>query len=392
MSSVASSTTRRGVLPILDLAVWEKNPTVFAEQLRIACHRVGFFLLRHDMPQEVAQRQLDETRRFFQQSTIEEKLSISYHNSPSFRGYMKLGVENTAGATDMREQIEYAALYSPKDRTRMWPPYERLKHHQNPWPHSHQPELQTATEEYVGHARRISDVIRDALCMALGVHRDTLDPFFGRNCTQNGETDNAIEQEPPHWVLKLINYPVVQTENKQDKSPKFGVGGHTDTNFLTLVLQDDVGGLQVFSEGDWIDVPSNLGPGVLVCNLGEQAEILSGGYFLATPHRVLANVGNKRDRVSVALFYNPLLSATIEPIVDPEQFHSPTNNNPDETTATSALKWERSDFEPWRRKSNAMLSTVGDNTFKSLARSHPEVFQKHHPDLKLLEDGSVVQG
>jgi isopenicillin N synthase-like dioxygenase len=363
------------VLPTLDIAVWYENPLSFAEELRSACHKVGFFLLRHDIPHEVAQRQLDETRRFFRHS-LDQKQSISYQDSPSLRGYMRLGVENTAGAIDLREQIEYAAVYAKKDRKRMWPPYERLKDHQNPWP-PFQPTLQSATEEYLVHVRRIADCLREALCLALGVGTNTLDPLFGVT-SQQSETimqhPGCEEEEPPHWVLKLINYPVIQ-QNQNAASASFGVGGHTDTNFLTLVLQDDVGGLQVFSEGAWIDVPSNLEPGVLVCNLGEQAEILSRGYFLATPHRVLMNVSGKCDRVSVPLFYNPVLSATIEPIV------------PDDMP----MKWERSSFEPWRRPSNALLATVGDNTFKSLARSHPEVFQMHHPDLKLLEDGSIVR-
>jgi isopenicillin N synthase-like dioxygenase len=142
-------------------------------------------------------------------------------------------------------------------------------------------------------------------------------------------------------------------------------------------MQDDVGGLQVFSEGDWIDVPNNLGPGVLGCNLGEQAEILSRGYFLATPHRVLANQTGHTERISIPLFYNPTLSSAIEPLVaEGHNIH---------------LEGARGERKHWRMKANTMLATVGDNTFKSLARSHPAVFQRHHSDLILLEDGRIVR-
>ena len=68
--------------------------------------------------------------------------------------------------------------------------------------------------------------------------------------------------------------------------------------------------LQAFSGGDWIDVPPQ-GPDVLVCNLGECAQMASAGYLLATPHRVLAARG---ERVSVPFFYNPALSATVRPL------------------------------------------------------------------------------
>ena len=172
----------------------------------------------------------------------------------------------------------------------------------------------------------------------------------------------------PHWVVKLISYPPVP--NREDQ----GVGPHTDTNFLTLVLQDEVGGLQAYSQGEWMDVPTEYGSGVLVCNLGEQAQILSRGYLLATPHRVVANT-TTRTRTSVPYFYNPVLSSTMEPL--PEE-------------KTRSLVWERpQDYEQWKRSNNAMLTSVGENTFKSLARSHPEVFQRHHPDLEISEDGHL---
>jgi len=112
-------------------------------------------------------------------------------------------------------------------------------------------------------------------------------------------------------------------------------------------------------------------------NLGEHTEILSNGYFLATPHRVLRNSSGK-TRTSVPLFYNPRLDARISPVVP--------------TVGESSLPWERPDRNKkhWRMKNNSMLDTVGDNTFKSLARSHPAVFGRHHRDLCLLEDGQIV--
>ena len=45
----------------------------------------------------------------------------------------------------------------------------------------------------------------------------------------------------------------------------------------------------------------------------------------------------------------------------------------------------------WRRPRNAMLTEYGANALKSLARSHPAVFARHHPDLAVLEDGRVVR-
>ena len=59
---------------------------------------------------------------------------------------------------------------------------------------------------------------------------------------------------------------------------------------------------------------------------------------------------------------------------------------------TSDLEWKRpQEYKHWKRDDNVMLETVGDNTFKSLARSHPRVFQKHHADLVLQADGRIIR-
>lgn len=148
------------------------------------------------------------------------------------------------------------------------------------------------------------------------------------------------------------------------------MGAHTNTNFLTLVLQDGVGGLQASSQGRWIDVlAGEAGASTLVCNLGEQAEILTKGYFRATPHRVLRHVGSDVPRTSVPLFYNPMLSAVVRQLEG----------------IKTKLPWERNDEggrRHWRMDANAMLGTMGENTFKSLARSHPDMFRRHHKDLE----------
>ena len=110
-----------------------------------------------------------------------------------------------------------------------------------------------------------------------------------------------------------------------------------------------------------------------MCNLGEQTEIWSNGYFLATPHRVQCN--SLSQRLSVPLFYNPSLTTRWEPISD-----------------ISSLHWQRSnERKTWSLRSNTILASVGENTFKSLARSHPNVFAKHHRDLQVLPDGRIIR-
>lgn len=280
-----------------------------------------------------------------------------------------MGVENTAGKLDHREQIEFAAEY-PNVAVKKFPVYERLKTSTNPWPTSFQPSLQPTTIKFAKEVCDVANCIRDALCLALELDPSILSHKFEPSSSNSNRSNN--NDEVPHWVIKMISYPPNASEINGHVQ---GVGAHTDTNFLTLVLQDQIGGLQAFSQGTWVDVPTEYGSDVLVCNLGEQAEVWSRGYFLATPHRVLRNASSSTNRISVPLFYNPLLSATIDPLPEAD---------------LQNVSWDRPKHAHWIRSDNTMLASVGENTFKSLARSHPAVFQKHHPDLKILKDGQIV--
>ncbi len=317
---------------------------------------------------------------------------ISYEHHPSFRGYMPLGVENTEGKIDGREQIEYAAEYfSPTSsekcglRDRRY--YHRLKA-TNPWPDDFQPTLRPAIADYVSGVLDVADRLRDAMCLALNVDTKSFASLFGkhqynRNDFTSGQS--SFDDDPPFWSMKLVSYPPISggdmsAQNGSKVKSNQGVGAHTDSNFLTLILQDPVNsGLQVQNvDGTWINVPPT-DSNTLVCNIGELAEIWTDGYFLATPHRVMRhfsfdNDGASTCRTSLPIFYNPKLDTVMKPMIDIED-----------------LPWDRKQQNQWRREHDRMLGSVGENSFKSLARSHPRVFQRHHRDLRLLDDGRIME-
>lgn len=89
------------------------------------------------------------------------------------------------------------------------------------------------------------------------------------------------------------------------------LGFHTDPGVLTLLLQDDTGGLQTQSlSGDWIDVPPT--PGTIVVNLGDCMQAWTNGRYRAAVHRVLPMTTTQR--FSIPLFSNPHRTAIIEPV------------------------------------------------------------------------------
>ena len=147
-------------------------------------------------------------------------------------------------------------------------------------------------------------------------------------------------------------------------APDQGVGAHKDYGFLTLLLQDRVGGLQVQREdGLFHDVPPI--PGAFVVNLGELLEVATDGYLVATNHRVVSPAG-ATERFSVPFFYNPRLDARVEPLPFPYASAAPGR-----------------DDDP----ANPLFAEYGRNELKGKLRAHPLVAARHHAEL--LDPGVI---
>lgn len=108
----------------------------------------------------------------------------------------------------------------------------------------------------------------------------------------------------PTTFLRLLHYPPHPPEEGL-----FGSAPHTDYGFITLLAQDDVGGLEVRNKaGSWVAAPPV--PGTFVMNVGDILSRWSNGRFASTPHRVINSSG--RERYSQPFFFDPAMSSLIE--------------------------------------------------------------------------------
>jgi len=125
-----------------------------------------------------------------------------------------------------------------------------------------------------------------------------------------GVSDRSILTafDPPTLWLRLLHYP---PQPRQAPDDLFGSAPHKDFGCLTLLAQDDVGGLQVQNpSGHWVDAPPI--EDAFVVNVGDMLHRLSNGKLLSTPHRVINASG--RERYSIPFFFDPHVSADLAPL------------------------------------------------------------------------------
>ena len=326
-------------LPVIDLSAADGGPTARARlhaELHSAAHDVGFFqLVGHGItPAETAA--LNSVVRAFFALPESERFAVSNLNSPHFRGYTRIGDERTGGSPDWRDQLDIGAERPARVPAPDEPAYWWLEG-PNQWPAA-LPELRTTALAWIDRLSAVAGRLLRELLAAIGGPADFYDAAFA---------------DHPHLHLKIVRYP-----GRAPDGADQGVGAHKDYGFLTLLLQDDIGGLQVEREdGAFHDVPPL--PGAFVVNLGELLEVATNGYLKATNHRVVSPAA-VQERFSVPFFYNPRLDARIEPLPFPHADRAPG--------ATQ---------DP----ANPLFAEFGRNELKGWLRAHPGVARRHHPAL-----------
>jgi isopenicillin N synthase-like dioxygenase len=327
-------------LPILDFRRFHqdaKTRAAFLADLREAARGPGFFYLTgHGIPQTLIDEVLRLSRRFFDLPEG-DKLAIEMVKSPHFRGYNRAGFEHTRGKPDWREQIDIGAEKKAYSLDPSAPSWARLQG-PNQWPPA-LPELQLTILRYQQEITQLGIRVLQAFALALGQKAEAFEPIY---------------TPEPNQLLKIVRYP-----GREKGEGDQGVGAHKDSGFLTLLLQDVQGGLQVEGDLGWIDAPPI--PGTFVVNIGEILELASNGYLRANVHRVVSPPAGT-DRLSVPFFLGAHLGAVVPLLKLPADLAADTRGLTQDPL-------------------NPLFREVGRNYLKSRLRSHPDVARRHHPDL-----------
>lgn len=261
-----ASTVARDALPIVDLAPLHDGDTAgrkrVVDDLRAACLRNGFFyLVNHSVPQDLMREVVTQGRRFFALPDEAKRAVAADHSSGL--GYGRMGgkaLHGGAGAP-VKEEFYFAREIVPG-----------MADH-NRWPDG-LPGFRETLEDYIEHMHALAQCTISLLAETLGLPAD----HFAAFCDE------------PLANCRIARYPPEGAE----------AGTHSDFGALTFLLQDTMGGLQVFDRvtGGWIHAEPIRGS--YIVNLGDLFPVLTNGLYPSTPHRVVHPAGS--ERISVPFF------------------------------------------------------------------------------------------
>jgi len=274
-------TTPTQSLPVIDVGASAQAAVAIGD----ACRDLGFFYAtNHGIGADTISNLDAASRRFFALPEARKMEIAMARGGRAWRGYFPVGGELTSGTPDLKQGLYFGEELDERDpRVAEGLPL----HGRNLFP-TDVPELKPTVLRFMDEATRAAHSIMEGVALSLGLDAQ----YFRRTYTAR-----------PTLLFRVFEYPPSDGDG-------WGVGEHTDYGLLTLLAQDENGGLQVKTPNGWIEAPPI--PGTLVCNIGDMLDRLTGGLYKSTPHRV-RNVSG-RSRLSFPFFFDPAFDAEIVPL------------------------------------------------------------------------------
>ena len=278
-----------GQVPVIDVSAIITNSTSQdAEQavgeIAQACREWGFFqVINHGVEQALIDSTWRETDAFFHEPQAVRDAVMRTRENPW--GYYNN--ELTKNQRDKKEVFDYTTdgvdpIYGCENR----------------WPDAGD-SFRITMAAYRDAVTSLSLSLLEAFCVGLKLPPDFMHAGF----------------QADHTGFVRLNYypvadPMAGSEAEYQPVADLGVHHHTDAGALTVLLQDDVGGLQVFRDGFWHDIPPVHG--AFVINTGDMMQVWSNDIYQAAVHRVLAM--ESRERYSIPFFFNPSADTNVSPL------------------------------------------------------------------------------
>ncbi|ONI23631.1 hypothetical protein PRUPE_2G199700 [Prunus persica] len=252
-------------------------------QIGLACQNYGFFQVQnHAIEEVVIDNMLKVAREFFHLPENERLKCFS--DDP---------LKTTRLSTSFNVKTEKVSSWRDYLRLHCYP----LEDYMHEWP-SNPPSFREDVAEYCRNVKGLAERLLEAISESLGLEKDYMNRALGKHGQHM-----AINYYPPCHQPELT----------------YGLPGHADPNVVTLLLQDDVAGLQVFNNGRWVAVKPM--PHTFIVNIGDQIQVVSNDRYKSVLHRAVVNCD--KERISIPTFYCPSYDAVMEPAPQLVDDHHP---------------------------------------------------------------------
>ncbi|KAF5466800.1 hypothetical protein F2P56_016695 [Juglans regia] len=266
-------------IPIIDLGLLSSSAPSSKqgeelENLRSALCSWGCFqAVGHNISSSFLEELRQVGREFFQQPMKEKKKQAK--GVEEFEGYGGDPVPEEGQPLDWSDRLFLDVYPEDRRKTKFWP--------ENP------ASFRAVLEEYTVKMKMFTEIVSKAMAKSLSLEENCFLNQFGERGPLQARFNYYSCCQRPDLVL--------------------GLKPHADGSGYTVILQDDVEGLQILKDGQWITVPT-ISHALLVL-MGDQMEIMTNGMFKSPVHRVVTN--SERERISVAVFYSPEPNKEIGP-------------------------------------------------------------------------------
>lgn len=263
-------------LPIIDFAeLLGPNRSHVLRTIAEACETYGFFqVVNHGMEGDVSRNMIEVCKKFFE---------LPYEERSKYM------------TSDMSAPVRYGTSFNQnKDNVFCWRDFLKLYAHPLPdylpyWPSSPS-DFRSLAATYATETREMFEMMVKAIMESLEI---------------DGDDNEAAKELKEGSQMVVVNcYPPCP-----EPELTLGMPPHSDYGFLTLLLQDDVEGLQILYRDEWVTIDPI--PGSFVINVGDHLEIFSNGRYKSVLHRVLVN--STKPRISVASLHSFPLTSVVKP-------------------------------------------------------------------------------
>ncbi|KAK9996888.1 hypothetical protein SO802_021574 [Lithocarpus litseifolius] len=272
-------TTFRGPVPevpTIDLSDPDQENLV--RSIANASKEWGIFqVVNHGVPTDVITKLQAVGKEFFELSPEEKEVYAKIPGSQSIEGY----------GTQLQKDIDGKKPWVDHLFHKIWPP-STINYRF--WP-KNPPSYRDANEVYAKYIREVADKLFTSLSLGLGVKGHAL--------------KEGVGGEDIVYMLKINYYPPCPRPELA-----LGVVAHTDLSSLTILVPNEVPGLQVLKDDHWID--AKYIPNALIVHIGDQIEILSNGIYRSVLHRSTVDKG--KARMSWPVFLEPPAEFVVGPL------------------------------------------------------------------------------